>query len=283
MCEMRAHGCAGTPRPKTLRYRFDTQVLFEEPAREHTLVLRCQPREGKGLRTLEGSVSIAPEVAFQKQRDSFGNALIVCRIVDPHDYVRYVSEGVVCIDLGKAHPCTAHPLYRYPSARARASAEMLEWLERNAMTSAQFCESETEVAFGRVRDLCHAISSEIAYMPGSTTTATSAAEAFSLRCGVCQDYAHIMVALLRHLGVAARYVQGLAVGEGCTHAWIQAHLGGRWQGFDPTRDACVDETYLPLAVGRDWLDCPVERGNFLGAPGQNQRVHMEVLELEDHA
>ena len=254
MCELQTSGCVAKLRPRTLRYRFVTQVLFEELAREHALVLRCQPRKGEGLRTLEESVRIMPEVPFQTQHDSFGNQLAVCRIAEPHDYVRYESEGVVRIDLEQAPPCAAHPLYRYPSALARASAEMQDWLGAQGMAERRLWKGEPSVAFGRVLDLCHAISQEIAYEPGSTTTATTAAEAFSLRRGVCQDYAHIMVAMLRYLGVAARYVLGLAVGEGCTHAWVQAHLGDRWHGFDPTRDAYVDETYLPLAVGRDWLD-----------------------------
>lgn len=283
MCEGHECGCDARRRPRTLQYRFDTQVLFEELACEHALVLRCRPREGEGLETLEESVRIAPEVPFHTQHDSFGNTLTVCRIAEPHDHVRYESEGTVRIDLGKAHRCTAHPLYRYPSALATTNDEMRAWLDAQGLSSSQFRESEPDVACEHVLDLCHAVSKEIAYEPGSTTVSTTAAEAFALRHGVCQDYAHIMVALLRHLGIAARYVLGLAVGEGCTHAWVQAHLDGRWHGFDPTRDTYVDETYLPLAVGRDWLDCPVERGNFIGAPGQSQSVYMEVLELEEHA
>lgn len=280
MCEVGECWGVGRHRPRTLRYRFVTEVLFDEPAQEHALVLRCQPREGEGLAVLGGAVRIEPEVALQTQQDSFGNTLAVCRIANPHGCVRYESEGVVRIDLAEADTCTAHPLYRYPSTLANMSDEMRDWLDAKGATREFFVGKDAGSALGGVVDLCHAVSGEMAYEPGSTTIATTAAEAFSQRRGVCQDYAHVLVALLRYLGVAARYVQGLAVGEGCTHAWVQAHLGGRWQGFDPTRDTRVDETYLPLAVGRDWLDCPVERGNYVGAPGQTQSVHMEVLELE---
>lgn len=278
MCDVPERGCVVEHRPRTLRYRFATKVIFDEPACEHALVLRCQPREGEGLTILKGAVCIEPEVPLQAQRDSFGNALAVCRIAEAHDYVLYVSEGIVRIDLGETGPCVAHPLYRYPSALATASDEMCDWLRAQGLVSGLW-EDDPDLAYEHVADLCHAVSKEMTYAPGSTNITTTASEAFALHCGVCQDYAHIVVALLRYLGIAARYVLGLAVGEGCTHAWVQAHLGGRWRGFDPTRDTCVDETYIPLAVGRDWSDCPVERGGFMGAPGQCQDVHMEVLEL----
>lgn len=280
MCE----GGHGTPRrPRTLRYRFVTQVFFDEPARDHALVLRCRPRTGEGLVAREGCVRIEPAASLDSQLDSFGNALTVCRIAEPHDSVRYKSEGVVRIDLRHVGPCVAHPLYRYPSPLASMSDEMIHWLEARGLIVGCLWGADGVSACRKVSELCHDLSETIAYVPGATSIATTAAEAFALRQGVCQDYAHIAVAMLRHLGVAARYVQGLAVGEGSTHAWVQAHLDGRWWGFDPTRDACVDETYLPMAVGRDWSDCPVERGSFVGVPGQSQHVHMEVHELEEDA
>ena len=114
MCDVPERGSVVKHRPRTLRYRFATKVIFDEPACEHALVLRCQPREGEGLTILKGAVCIEPEVSLQAQRDSFGNALAVCRIAEAHDYVLYVSEGIVRIDLGETGPCVAHPLYRYP-------------------------------------------------------------------------------------------------------------------------------------------------------------------------
>ena len=85
----------------------------------------------------------------------------------------------------------------------------------------------------------------------AATVTTTASQAFAARKGVCQDFAHIAIVALRAAGVPARYVSGLAIGEGTTHAWVQAHIGGVWRGFDPTRNVRVDEGYLPIAVGRD--------------------------------
>ena len=135
MCDVPERGCVVEHRPRTLRYRFATKVIFDEPACEHALVLRCQPREGEGLTILKGAVCIEPEVPLQAQRDSFGNALAVCRIAEAHDYVLYVSEGIVRIDLGETGPCVAHPLYRYPSALATASDEMCDWLRAQGLVS----------------------------------------------------------------------------------------------------------------------------------------------------
>ena len=85
--------------------------------------------------------------------------------------------------------------------------------------------------------------------------------------------------MLRRAGIPARYVSGLAIGEGATHAWVQARIQDAWHGYDPTRDLRIDESYLPLAIGRDWSDCPIERGSFWGAVDQMQTVFMTVREI----
>lgn len=127
----------------------------------------------------------------------------------------------------------------------------------------------------------HAVHKEMEYVPGSTNVHTTAAEAFSKRSGVCQDFAHITISIMRLMGVSVRYVSGLAYGEGETHAWVEANIGGFWHGFDPTRDQLVNEEYIPLAVGRDWSDCPIESGSFIGLANQTQIVNMVVKEHEE--
>lgn len=79
------------------------------------------------------------------------------------------------------------------------------------------------------------------YTPGSTTIRTTAEQALAQRSGVCQDYAHVMLAVCRHCGLAARYIAGLLGGEGATHAWVEIYHNGRWIGFDPTHNRMVDD------------------------------------------
>lgn len=116
----------------------------------------------------------------------------------------------------------------------------------------------------------------LAYAPGATGVATTAAQAFHNGRGVCQDFAHVYLALARQAGLAARYVNGLPQGEGVSHAWCEVWLDGFWTGIDPTRLQWTDEGYLRFGAGRDFGDCPIERGVFLGSARQEQQVFMRV-------
>lgn len=109
--------------------------------------------------------------------------------------------------------------------------------------------------------------------------AESAETAFARREGVCQDYSHVMLSLLRMEGIPARYVTGMMVGEGASHAWVEAQCCGYWYGFDPTNDLLVDDSYIRAACGRDSADCDIIRGTFYGSACQMQqeRVLVETI------
>ena len=267
---------------RTFEYTFDTLVEFSGDVREHAFVLHCLPRRGEGVSVVRESFSIEPEMRYMRQRDSFGNELIAGSARHLHDRIGYHSSGVVCIDVSSPAPTPAHPLFKYPSPLAPADEAMSSWVgglgfDARAFADANEAGADALAAF---EGLGRAVHGAMAYEPGSTTVSTTASEAFAARSGVCQDFAHIMIAALRSAGVPARYVSGLAVGEGTTHAWVQAHIGGCWRGYDPTRNARVDEGYLPIAVGRDWSDCPIERGSFWGLVDQTQTVFMTMKEVE---
>jgi transglutaminase-like putative cysteine protease len=107
------------------------------------------------------------------------------------------------------------------------------------------------------------------YVPDTTTVATTAAQAYALGVGVCQDYAHVMIALCRMCGLPARYVSGHLLGEGGTHAWVEVvgdPQGGRtapvW-GFDPTHRRETTLSYLFVAAGRDFADVTPTSGRFV--------------------
>ena len=78
--------------------------------------------------------------------------------------------------------------------------------------------------------------------------------------GVCQDYSHVLLSLLRMAGMPARYVVGLMQGEGESHAWVEANCRGYWYGIDPTNHLLINESYIKLAHGRDYGDCMISRG-----------------------
>lgn len=141
-----------------------------------------------------------------------------------------------------------------------------------------------EVFLDRCLDIMHRVYTHLTYTPNVTSMLTSAAEVWQDRRGVCQDYAHLMVALCRNEGMAARYVCGLMAGEGQTHAWVEVHDGQCWYAFDPTNDTAVASGYVKIAHGRDALDCPVSRGTYrclaLGGCNERREIQVKVNEIK---
>ena len=117
------------------------------------------------------------------------------------------------------------------------------------------------------------------YQPGLTQTNTTAAEALALGQGVCQDYAHILLALCRAAQIPARYVNGFMEGEGATHAWVEVYDQAAWWGIDPTNNRQIEWGYIKLSHGRDAEDCPVNRGVFTGTATQTAEIRVIVEEL----
>ena len=124
------------------------------------------------------------------------------------------------------------------------------------------------------------------YTSGSTTVSTHANEIIQKREGVCQDFAHAMVAYCRSIKIPARYVSGYFYdslrnntlrGAQASHAWVEIYLGDiGWVGLDPTNRKVVDETYVMLAVGRDYFDVAPVSGSYYGDAGCKLTIHVQV-------
>lgn len=265
---------------KRLSFTYTTTIEFSSPVADHSFVLRCLPSSGNGQKVL-AELTLDPQASFAEQRDSFGNRLAIGQIEQEHTSFTYRVDGSADVDLASRRPCEAHPLFRYESPLAKMSDDLRGLLAdaagvSNASSASMGLFGGDEPTIEGCERLSAAVHEALRYEPGSTTVHTTAAEAASQGAGVCQDFAHVLIALLRAAGVPARYVSGLTLGEGATHAWVQAHVGGRWVGFDPTRGVGEDERYVAIAYGRDWSDCPVERGTFIGFADQTQTVFMRV-------
>ena len=117
------------------------------------------------------------------------------------------------------------------------------------------------------------------YNSGITEVHETAENAFTLGKGVCQDYTHIMLSILRSEGIPARYVVGMMLGEGSSHAWVEALCRGYWYGFDPTNNKLVNDEYIRVSCGRDSSDCSVIKGSFYGFTQQDQKEAVNVEEI----
>jgi transglutaminase-like putative cysteine protease len=128
------------------------------------------------------------------------------------------------------------------------------------------------------------------YIKGITTIETTVDELMIKRMGVCQDFAHVMLEILRGLGIPGRYVSGYICpnkngmrGEGATHAWVEAyipHIG--WVGIDPTNNTLANENHIKLACGRDFTHCSPVKGIFKGPAQQSLSVYVSVGYEDGH-
>jgi len=254
---------------KRLTYYYKTENTYDFPVTDHQFLLRCMPRMNASQSVLSASVLLSPDVGYTQQQDSFGNVIQIGRIGGLHDHFSYTAIGEVEVDHTQRNQSALHPMYKYPTALTRMSAKM----EKLAAQYASMPKTLDTVVL-----LSGEVHFAIRYTPDVTGVRTGADEAFGLGAGVCQDYAHVLIALLRAESIPARYVCGLSVGEGVTHAWAEAYLDGCWIGIDPTRNILATEEYVTFAVGRDAADCPIDRGIFIGAANHTQTVFMRLME-----
>jgi transglutaminase-like putative cysteine protease len=132
--------------------------------------------------------------------------------------------------------------------------------------------------------LCKYVFDNFAYKKGITTVETTLDQIWKLRSGVCQDFAHILLAVLRLMDIPARYVSGYVCpkesgmrGEGATHAWVEAYIPYfGWLGFDPTNNCIVNDTHVRLAVGKSFSDCSPVKGTYRGASDHTMEVLVSV-------
>ena len=252
---------------RLLQFHYDIQLDFSVSVTQHPFVLRCMPPSLPEQQILDVCLTLDPLVPVTFQRDSFGNLLQIGRIDAPHDHFSYSVRGTARMNFAKRQPTGCHPIFRQPSAYTRLSPELAEWLNGLSLP---------EDERSRAWVLAKAVHDRLAYTEGATGVTTTAAEAFRAGRGVCQDFAHVYLALARQAGLAARYVNGLPEGEGASHAWCEVWHHGIWMGIDPTRCRWTDEGYLRFNAGRDFGDCPMERGVFWGNARQTQTVLMRV-------
>jgi len=250
-------------------YNYQTIVTFSEPITEHAVMLRCQP-VSNAFQTVEHEhIVISPDYRLHAGVDAFGNQILYGSARESHSVLAYVSTGIVSTGAYILKPRGENLLlYKQPSRLTHFDLEM-----------AEVAKSASGSNIERAKKLCHEVYEMLAYMPETTTVETPAHEVFAKRCGVCQDYAHLMIALCRASGMAARYVNGFLVGTGQTHAWVEVFDGYSWLGYDPTHDRTMLQGYVKLSHGRDSSDCPVSRGMFCGQAMQQTQISVTLQEL----
>lgn len=251
---------------KRYLYCYNTVLRFGSPVVNHAILLRCEPRAGGCQSVIEHSVTLPPDFRLNRGVDSFGNSIIYGCQREPHSSLAYVSSGVVSMDSYAANDCD-RPLtvYLQPTRLTLLPDGMGAGRTRNAADDAM--------------RLCSQVHDMIEYTPQQTSASTPAADVLRSKKGVCQDYAHVFIALCRQSALPARYVCGFLEGSGQTHAWAEVHDGYGWIGIDPTHNRRIEYGYVKVAHGRDAADCDVIRGMYGGLAAQEMSVSVTLTEL----
>jgi transglutaminase-like putative cysteine protease len=134
------------------------------------------------------------------------------------------------------------------------------------------------------------VNTQFKYITGITSVETTLDEIWRLKAGVCQDFAHILLIMMRMLGVPARYVSGYICpnkngmrGEGATHAWVEAYIPDYgWLGLDPTNNCIANDMHVRLAVGRNFTDCSPVKGSYKGTSKHTLHVGVSVSYEDGH-
>jgi transglutaminase-like putative cysteine protease len=266
----------------------DTVYRYEQPARGIIQTLRLSPRNHEGQYIGSWRIDVSADCRLNAHEDAFGNlthTFTTDGLID--ELVVHVEGDAETEDTGGI---VRGAIERFPPAF---------FLRETPLTQADSAISELAARLRRetagdtlalLHGLLTTLYREIAFDTDPTHTATTAAEAFALRRGVCQDITHIFVAAARNAGVPARYVSGYfhradgVTAQEAGHAWAEAyvpHLG--WVAFDPTNGICATDAHLRVAIGLDYLSAAPVRGSRTGGGAEALVVRVHVAQAARQA
>jgi transglutaminase-like putative cysteine protease len=287
--------------------RHVTTYSYENPVSFARCSLRLEPKSGGGQQLVSHAVEIRPRPADRTVRhDFFGTHTESILIETAHRSLRIDSRSRVSVSRRAPGRTTQGPAWESvrdvafeatslgpssPIGYVFASPLVPVLGPVTAYAAASFPHARGILA-GAV-DLMHRIRTEFKYDPKATVISTPLKDVFEKRHGVCQDFAHVMIAGLRGLGLPAAYVSGYLrtipppgkprlQGADATHAWVSLWCGEGigWVGFDPTNDLLVENDHIVLAVGRDFSDVSPVDGIIVGSRKQKLGVAVDVLLVE---
>jgi transglutaminase-like putative cysteine protease len=278
------------------RIRYTTRYAYEQPASDSRNEVRVCPINSREQKLLDFRLQVTPRAAISEHRDEFGNLAHSVSVAESHTELTIVADSIV--DRIESVPERGpHTTFSEHLSDDAARTEQYEqflresryvpfsdrlrkffWSARPAME--EDLTDYTERMISYVRD-------QFGYDRGTTHVHSTVDDILSAGGGVCQDFAHLDIGLLRLAGIPTRYVSGYvaprppggpngAPAELASHAWIEVMLPGvGWTGYDPTYKSRVTPRHIFVAVGRDYSDVPPVRGSYKSAGG-NQKMTFEL-------
>ena len=271
-----------------IRISHATTYRYDTPPNSVTQMLHLTPRNHEGQYVVYWRVDLSEDCLLRQHEDAFGNITHSFTAEGPFNELSVAVEGEV--DTHDTQSVVRGAVERFPPSL---------FLRETALTEpdaaiVDFADSARTGAGTDPLPLLHglmtALNREITFDTDPTHSATTAAEAFALRRGVCQDLTHIFIAAARSLGIPARYIGGHfhradgVIEQDAGHAWVEAYVENLgWVGFDPTNGIGTTEAHVRVAVGLDYLGAAPVRGTRFGGSGETLKVAVHVDQARQQA
>jgi transglutaminase-like putative cysteine protease len=283
-----------TPRTSALlQIRHFTGFAYDGTAESSYNEARMTPLTLARQRVVDAMLGVHPKALQSTYRDYFGTIVTTFDLHEPHERLEVVAEATVeTFAESQFHPSIPFASLRAPSL-VDAFAEYLAPTTRTTMSSVVLDElgeivAPSEDIHETVQAVMSWVRERVTYVRGSTLVSSTAEEVWAQRQGVCQDLTHVMISLLRSLGIPARYVSGYLhadadadvdeVVEGESHAWVEYYCGD-WVGIDPTNGSSIGVQHVIVAKGREYGDVPPLKGIYHGGPSSSLGVVVEITRI----
>ena len=263
-----------------LTVHYQTSYIYSEPARRVIQLLRVTPASFAGQNVLDWRIDVDCDARLREGRDGYGNVTHMLYVDHPVERLVVTVAGHVLTEdragVVQGLPADLPPLvFLRPTPLTSADEALTALAGEIAARGGQ--------TLDRLHHLAAAIHTRMAFETSATDTGTTAAQSFGAGHGVCQDFAHIFIAVARNLGMPARYVSGHifrrdgALLQQAAHAWAEAWVDPLgWVAFDPTNGISADEAHIRVASGLDYLDAAPFAGARSGGGAEVLRVAVEV-------
>jgi transglutaminase-like putative cysteine protease len=264
-----------------IRISHATTYRYDTPPTSVTQMLRLTPRNHDGQYIADWRIDLSEDCLLHQHEDAFGNITHSFTAEGPFSELSIAVDGEV--DTQDSNGVVSGAVERFPPGLFLRETALTQADAAIAEMAAGLRASAGTETLSLLHELMRTLNTEIAFDTDPTHSATTAAEAFALRRGVCQDITHVFVAAARQLGIPARYIGGHVYRpdgpptQAAGHAWAEAYVEDLgWVGFDPTNNTCPTEAYVRVAMGLDYLGAAPVRGTRFGGSGETLSVAVRV-------
>lgn len=276
----------------TFKIRHITKYSYEDTVRDSANQIMLYPLKDAYQEVLQHKITISGNPVVSVHKDYYGNDVGTFTHAHPHKELEIDSRLLVATSHRPVPEDNTDQEVQWKELEnLKYRIEFIDFLKQEKFDALPEVERLIEVErlkqcspLQAARELCEYMYKNFSYQKGITTVETTVDEIWKIRSGVCQDFAHVFLVMLRLMNIPARYVSGYVCpsrdgmrGEHATHAWVEAYIPFYgWLGLDPTNNCIANETHVRLAVGKNFSDCSPVKGTYRGTSNHTLEVTVTV-------